>query len=363
MAAPDRTAAGGHTDIRADDWIARRAPGFARPYLRIARADRPIGWWLLLWPCWWSVAMASEAWPSPWLMALFLVGAVVMRAAGCCWNDIADRDFDGRVERTRTRPIPAGDLTVLQAGLFMVLLALVGLAVLLSFNRFAILVGVVSLAPVAIYPFMKRVTWWPQFFLGIAFNWGALLGWAAVRGSLEWPALLLYLGGIAWTLGYDTIYAHQDKEDDALLGLKSSAIHLGRGPAPRFGFFTASPGSASPPPAIWRASPGRSGSVSPSPSANLPGRRRGSPRTTPPTAWPSSSPTRSLAGCSSPRSWRGGSSVRDPVVAQDFFLEDEAVAGAFRRGQAATLGQHRLDPEVVEEIEVFGQMSVRDRGQ
>ncbi len=229
MAAPDRTAAGGHTDIRADDWIARRAPGFARPYLRIARADRPIGWWLLLWPCWWSVAMASEAWPSPWLMALFLVGAVVMRAAGCCWNDIADRDFDGRVERTRTRPIPAGDLTVLQAGLFMVLLALVGLAVLLSFNRFAILVGVVSLAPVAIYPFMKRVTWWPQFFLGIAFNWGALLGWAAVRGSLEWPALLLYLGGIAWTLGYDTIYAHQDKEDDALLGLKSSAIRLGRG--------------------------------------------------------------------------------------------------------------------------------------
>jgi 4-hydroxybenzoate polyprenyltransferase len=229
MAAPDRTAAGGHTDIRADDWIARRAPGFARPYLRLARADRPIGWWLLLWPCWWSLAMASEAWPSPWLMALFLVGAVVMRAAGCCWNDIADRDFDGRVERTRTRPIPAGDLSVLRAGLFMVVLALVGLAILLSFNRFAILVGIVSLAPVAIYPFMKRVTWWPQLFLGIAFNWGALLGWAAVRGSLEWPALLLYLGGIAWTLGYDTIYAHQDKEDDALLGLKSSAIRLGPG--------------------------------------------------------------------------------------------------------------------------------------
>ncbi|MDP6707621.1 MAG: 4-hydroxybenzoate octaprenyltransferase [Alphaproteobacteria bacterium] len=227
MAAPDRTTADGHTDIRADDWIARRAPAVTRPYLRIARADRPIGWWLLLWPCWWGVALASPGWPSLWLMLLFLVGAVVMRAAGCCWNDIADRDFDGRVERTRTRPIPAGDLTVVQAGLFMVLLALVGLAILSSFNRFAILVGIASLAPVVIYPFMKRVTWWPQFFLGIAFNWGALLGWAAVRGTLDWPALALYLGGIAWTLGYDTIYAHQDKEDDALVGLKSSARRLG----------------------------------------------------------------------------------------------------------------------------------------
>jgi 4-hydroxybenzoate polyprenyltransferase len=226
MATADRTERR-HTDIRADDWIARRAPAWARPYLRIARVDRPIGWWLLLWPCWWSVALASERWPSPLLLALFLAGAVLMRAAGCCWNDIADRDFDGRVERTATRPIPAGEMTVLQAGLFMAALALVGLAILLSFNGFAVWVGIASLGPVAVYPFMKRITWWPQFFLGIAFNWGALLGWAAVRGSLDWPALLLYLGGIAWTLGYDTVYAHQDKEDDALVGLKSSARRLG----------------------------------------------------------------------------------------------------------------------------------------
>ena len=231
MTATDRTGRR-HADIRADDWIGRRAPAWTRPYLRIARVDRPIGWWLLLFPCWWGVALASDGWPSLGLMALFLAGAVVMRAAGCCWNDIADRDFDGKVERTRTRPIPSGEMTVLQAGLFMAALALVGLAILLSFNRFAVWVGIASLGPVAIYPFMKRVTWWPQFFLGLAFNWGALLGWAAVRGSLDWAALLLYLGGIAWTLGYDTIYAHQDKEDDALVGLKSLARRLGASTRP-----------------------------------------------------------------------------------------------------------------------------------
>jgi 4-hydroxybenzoate polyprenyltransferase len=237
MPAADRTERR-HTDIRADDWIARLAPAPARPYLRIARLDRPIGWWLLLWPCWWSVALASEGWPSPWLLALFFVGANVMRAAGCCWNDIADRDFDGRVARTATRPIPAGEISVVQASIFMALLALVGLAVLLSFNSFAIWVGIASLGFVAIYPFMKRVTWWPQFFLGLAFNWGALLGWAAVRGTLDWPALALYLGGIAWTLGYDTVYAHQDKADDALLGLKSSALRLGPATQPAlFAFY------------------------------------------------------------------------------------------------------------------------------
>jgi len=233
MSAPDRTErARGHTDIRADDWIARRLPRPFRPYCRIARLDRPIGWWLLLWPCWWSVALASDGWPSPPLLAAFLLGAVVMRAAGCCWNDIADREYDGRIERTRTRPIPAGEISVLQAGLFMAALALVGLAVLLGFNSFAIAVGIASLGPVVVYPFMKRITWWPQLFLGIAFNWGALLGWAAVRGSLDGPALALYLGGIAWTLGYDTIYAHQDKEDDALVGLRSSALRLGEATRP-----------------------------------------------------------------------------------------------------------------------------------
>jgi 4-hydroxybenzoate polyprenyltransferase len=218
---------GSFTDIPDSGWIARHAPDRLRPYLRLARLDRPIGTWLLLWPCWWSLAMASEGMPSIWLLAGFAVGALVMRGAGCAWNDITDRDFDGQVERTRTRPIPSGDLSIPQAGAFMLLLALIGLNILLRFNNFAILIGVMSLAPVVIYPFMKRITWWPQVFLGLAFNWGALLGWAAVRGELGPAPVLLYLGGIAWTLGYDTIYAHQDKVDDALIGVKSSARALG----------------------------------------------------------------------------------------------------------------------------------------
>ncbi len=221
--APDRS------DIRADHWTLRLTPAAAHPYLKLARLDRPIGTWLLLWPCWWSIALAGDGWPDPLMLALFALGAVVMRGAGCCWNDIADRDIDGQVARTATRPIPSGAVSLRQAGAFMVLLALIGLAVLLQFNAFAIAVGVASLATVVIYPFMKRVTWWPQFFLGLAFNWGALLGWAAVRGDLGWAPLLLYLGGILWTLGYDTIYAHQDKEDDALIGVKSSALRLGAG--------------------------------------------------------------------------------------------------------------------------------------
>jgi len=225
------------TDIPEAGWIARHAPTRLRPYLRLARLDRPIGTWLLLWPCWWSIAMASSGamarsgtgtgWPDPWLLAAFALGALVMRGAGCAWNDISDRDYDGLVERTRGRPLPAGDISVGQAAAFMVLLALIGLNILLRFNPFAALIGVMSLAPVVIYPFMKRITWWPQVFLGLAFNWGALLGWAAVRGEISAPAVLLYLGGIAWTLGYDTIYAHQDKVDDALIGVKSSARALG----------------------------------------------------------------------------------------------------------------------------------------
>jgi len=217
----------GHTDISKTGWVAQQAPPWLRPYLRIARVDRPIGTWLLLWPCWWSIALASEGAPDVVLLALFAVGALIMRGAGCVWNDITDRDIDGRVERTRGRPLPAGEITLRQAIAFMVVLGLAGLAILLTFNWFAVLVGVASLIPVAAYPFMKRVTWWPQFFLGLAFNWGALLGWAAVQGELSLAPLLLYIGGIAWTLGYDTIYALQDKEDDALIGVRSSALRLG----------------------------------------------------------------------------------------------------------------------------------------
>jgi 4-hydroxybenzoate polyprenyltransferase len=223
----DRETPGSFTDIPAAGWIARYAPRRLVPYLRLARLDRPIGTWLLLWPCWWSLAMASPGLPDPWLLAAFAIGALVMRGAGCAWNDITDRDYDGQVERTRGRPIPSGEISIGQAAAFMVLLALIGLNILLRFNAFAIWIGVMSLAPIVVYPFMKRVTWWPQVFLGIAFNWGALLGWAAVRGELNAAPVLLYLGGIAWTLGYDTIYAHQDKIDDALIGVKSSARRLG----------------------------------------------------------------------------------------------------------------------------------------
>src|SRR3954453_3567555 len=213
------------------NWVDHSAPQWARPYLRLTRLDRPIGWWLLLLPCWWSAALAaglSGAWgPDPWRIVLLLMGAIVMRGAGCTWNDLVDRDIDGRVERTRSRPIPSGQVSVTAAVIFLVLQALVGLLVLLQFNGFAIGVGVASLGVVAIYPFMKRFTYWPQIFLGLAFSWGALMGWAAARGALEWPAFLLYAGSIAWVIHYDTIYAHQDREDDALVGLKSTALLFG----------------------------------------------------------------------------------------------------------------------------------------
>lgn len=217
----------GFTDIRRGGWIDRWAPAFARPYLRLARLDRPIGTWLLLFPCWWSTALASPGWPDWRLFVLFAIGATVMRGAGCTVNDILDRDFDARVERTRGRPIPSGQVSVRQAVAFLVLQLLIGLVVLLQFNTLTIALGVLSLVLVFTYPLMKRITWWPQAFLGLAFNWGALVGWTAVRGELEWPALMLYAAGIAWTLGYDTIYAHQDKEDDARIGVKSTALRLG----------------------------------------------------------------------------------------------------------------------------------------
>ncbi|MBO6678379.1 4-hydroxybenzoate octaprenyltransferase [Parvibaculum sp.] len=214
-------------DAPPENWVDTHAPAFFRPYARLARLDRPIGWWLLLLPCWWSVALASEGWPSLALLVLFFIGAVAMRGAGCTWNDIVDRDIDAAVARTRSRPIPSGAVSVAAAWTFLLVQCLAGLAVLLTFNSFAIALGFSSLLLVAIYPFMKRITYWPQFVLGLAFNWGALMGWAAVEGSLSAAPVLLYLGAIAWTVGYDTIYAHQDREDDALIGVKSTALKFG----------------------------------------------------------------------------------------------------------------------------------------
>ena len=214
-------------------WVDRYPPPAVRPFLKLARVDRPIGTWLLLWPCWWALALAVSGggqgggWPDPRLLALFAVGALVMRGAGCTVNDIADRDFDARVARTASRPLPSGEVSLVAACVFLAALLLAGLAVLVQLEPAAILLGVASLPLIAIYPFMKRITWWPQAFLGLTFNWGAVLGWAAATGGLAWPALALYGAGIAWTLGYDTIYAHQDKADDTLIGVKSSALRLG----------------------------------------------------------------------------------------------------------------------------------------
>jgi len=212
------------------NWVDGLAPEWSRPYLRLARLDRPIGSWLLLLPCWWSVGLAAVAARQQvdlWHVVLFFVGAFAMRGAGCTWNDIVDRDLDKRVERTRSRPIPSGQVSVRAAAVFLVLQALIGLAVLLQFNHFAIAAGIASLAVVAVYPFMKRFTYWPQIGLGLAFSWGALMGWAAAFGRLDPPAYLLYAGAISWVIGYDTIYAHQDREDDALIGVKSTALLFG----------------------------------------------------------------------------------------------------------------------------------------
>jgi 4-hydroxybenzoate polyprenyltransferase len=215
------------SDIRPGDWIDRLLPLWAEPYARLARLDRPIGTWLLLFPGWWGIALAAKGWPDPLLLLLFALGAVVMRGAGCTLNDIADREYDGKVARTRMRPLPSGRVSVKEATLFMLAQLAVGAAVLFSLNRASQLLGLAVLALIATYPFMKRITWWPQLFLGLNFNWGALIGWTAVTGALASAPVLLYLGGICWTLGYDTIYAHQDKEDDARIGIKSSALALG----------------------------------------------------------------------------------------------------------------------------------------
>ena len=229
--ASKRPETGNVSDAVTGNWVDTRAPARARPYLRLSRADRPIGTWLLLLPCWWGALLAAVGNGVSarvlWVLIACAAGAWLMRGAGCTWNDITDRDIDAQVERTRSRPIPSGQVTVAGASAWMVAQALLAFAILLTFNRLAIGLGVASLALVAVYPFAKRFTWWPQVFLGLAFNWGALLAYAAVAGKLGWPPVLLYVAGISWTLFYDTIYAHQDKEDDALIGVKSTARLFG----------------------------------------------------------------------------------------------------------------------------------------
>ncbi|REJ63531.1 MAG: 4-hydroxybenzoate octaprenyltransferase [Proteobacteria bacterium] len=216
------------SDAVSGNWVDQLAPRFTRPYLRLSRADRPIGTWLLLLPCWWGLGLAiladgQFALHDVWIFLSCAFGAFLMRGAGCTWNDITDRKIDGAVERTRSRPIPSGQVTVTQAIIWMILQAGVAALILFSYNVQAIILGFASLALVAIYPFAKRFTWWPQAFLGLAFNWGALMIYVAHSGVLRLEAVLLYAAGIIWTLFYDTIYAHQDREDDALIGVKSTA--------------------------------------------------------------------------------------------------------------------------------------------
>src|SRR6185503_18721379 len=225
--APGRTV----PDAPAGNWVDRLAPAAWRPYLRLVRFDRPIGAWLLLFPCWWGQALAElsigRAYPNAWYLALFFAGAFLMRGAGCTYNDIVDRDYDASVARTAARPIPSGQVSVAEARMFLAVLCLAGLVILLQFNLFTIVLGAASLALVAVYPFMKRLTYWPQLVLGLTFKWGALVGWTAVTGSLALAPVVLYAGCVLWTIGYDTIYAHQDKEDDLAIGLKSTALKFG----------------------------------------------------------------------------------------------------------------------------------------
>ena len=218
------------SDIPKNNWVDRWIPKLARPYIRLARFDRPIGTWLVLFPCWWSLALATTDWSNLysflWLMLLFASGAVIMRGAGCCLNDIVDRDFDANVARTKDRPIPAGHVSVTQATIYMMSLCILGLGILIQFNHFTIWLGIASLILVLIYPVTKRFTNWPQLFLGLTFNWGALLGWTTIRGEINLAPIMLYVAGIFWTLGYDTIYALQDRIDDQKVGIKSTALIL-----------------------------------------------------------------------------------------------------------------------------------------
>ncbi len=228
-------------DAVAGSWV-HRMPHWLWPYAQLARWERPIGWWLLMWPCWWSAAMGlnikmaqNRAGPDPlvgepvilftfvFYLVLFMLGAIAMRGAGCTYNDLVDQNIDDKVARTRSRPLPSGRVSRMQALLFLLAQALVGLAILLQFNWNTVMLGVLSLVTIAIYPFMKRVTWWPQLFLGFSFSWGAWMGWSAMTGSAGLTPALLYAGSICWVIGYDTMYAHQDIEDDALVGVKSTA--------------------------------------------------------------------------------------------------------------------------------------------
>ncbi|MGR3792725.1 4-hydroxybenzoate octaprenyltransferase [Vannielia sp. SX4] len=230
-AEPETPDAGQVADAVSGNWVDRFAPPATRPYLRLSRADRPIGTWLLLLPCWWGVLLAAAStgwrWFDLWIIAGCGIGAVLMRGAGCTWNDITDRHIDGSVARTRSRPIPSGAVSVRQALAWMAAQALAAFGILITFPPTAIWLGIGSLGLVCIYPFAKRFTWWPQIFLGLAFNWGALLAWAAHTDSLALAPVFLYVAGIAWTVFYDTIYAHQDIEDDALIGVKSTARLFG----------------------------------------------------------------------------------------------------------------------------------------
>jgi len=235
--------AGSVADAQAGNWVDRFAPNWLKPYARLARWDRPIGFWLLFWPCAFSLGLAAVAYPEhgfDWrALLLMFVGSVLLRGAGCTFNDIVDRDIDARVARTRSRPIPSGAVTTRQAAIFLVAQALLGLVVLLQFNVATIVAGIASLLLVAIYPFMKRITWWPQLFLGLAFSWGAIVGWTSQTGSLAAPPLILYLGSILWVIGYDTLYAVQDIEDDALVGVKSTARLFGDNARPIVALFYA----------------------------------------------------------------------------------------------------------------------------
>lgn len=210
---------------------------FRSPYIRLMRLHQPVGIWLLLWPCWWGAALAAHGLPSPKTLLLFAIGAVLMRSAGCIINDIADREFDKKVERTRTRPLASGELNLMQACIMLGFLLAAAACVAWAMGPVVMLWAALSLIPVVIYPFMKRISWWPQLFLGLTFNWGALVGWAAVSGTVDAPAIALYIGCIFWTLGYDTIYAHQDKKDDAAIGIKSTALLLGEDTTRMLGFF------------------------------------------------------------------------------------------------------------------------------